>query len=492
MAKDIVIGLDIGTTSVKAVAFNKHGMVHYEAEVEYPLLTPQPGWAEQDPIVIEQSTLQVIKNLVLGGSIKPSDILSFGISSAMHSLICIDKNGNPLSNSITWADGRSTKQAREIKDNYGHLIYQQTGTPIHPMSPLTKLVWMKENNYNPYKQASKFISIKEFILYRWFGAELVDYSIASASGLFDLHTLDWNSTALTIAGITKEQLFKPVKPTEVITGLKSHIAKEIGIRNDIPFVIGASDGPLANIGIGAISPGEVAITIGTSGAIRQIVPTPKTDKLQQTFCYAITDSLSLIGGPTNNGGIVLRWLRDTIGHEGSYEELIALAKDVLPGSENLLFLPYLNGERAPLWNSDIRGSFIGLSLRHKKEHMIRAGLEGVIFSIYHVGQALERLAGSPQKILASGGFARSSLWLQILADVFNQEVQVPVSHQSSAWGAAWLSLYGIGEVNSLEQIKQHIPMQGSYLPDKKGNEKYQEMFKMYKDFSITLNNFKSK
>jgi gluconokinase len=488
MSKSYVIGLDIGTTSVKAVAFNKIGEAKGESEVEYPLYTPQPSWAEQSPLEIEQATIKVLQQLIENSGIPSSRILAVGLSSAMHSLICMSKEGEPLSPSITWADGRSSKQAKKLKEQGSHL-YQSTGTPIHPMSPLVKLVWMKENNVEAYSRASKFVSIKEFLLYRWFGTEIVDYSIASATGLFDLNTRKWNPSALEVAGITEDHLFTPVPPTEVISGLNKAIAQKIGLPEDIPFVIGASDGPLANLGIGAINPGEVAITVGTSGAIRQLVPAPKTDDSQETFCYTFTDSLSLIGGPTNNGGIVLRWLRDTLAPDESYESLLSLAEKVKPGSEGLLFLPYLNGERAPMWNSEVRGNLFGLSLRHGKEHMIRAGLEGVIYSIYHVGQALERLAGKPTKILASGGFARSPLWLQILADVFNQEVQVPLSHQSSAWGAAWVALNGIGEVRDLPSIKEHIPMLGTYTPNCDNHQVYKEAFKVYEELSLKTNEF---
>lgn len=487
MSQKYVIGLDIGTTSVKAVAFTKEGYVHSEGEVEYPLHTPHPRWAEQNPLEIEEAAITVINLIIKKGNIESPEIIAFGISSAMHSLICMDSNGEPLSPSITWADGRSIKQAELLQQENGKDLYMQTGTPIHPMSPLVKLMWMKANNYQPYEDANKFISIKEFLTYRWFGKSVVDYSIASATGLFDLHTLTWNQQALQTAGISEDQLFTPVPPTEVLTGLRQDIAQKMGISTTIPFVIGASDGPLANLGIGAINPGEVAITIGTSGAIRQVTSKPKTDPLQQTFCYTITDQLSLIGGPTNNGGIVLRWLKDLVAKDNDYNTLTELASQVKPGSEGLIFLPYLNGERAPIWNSNARGNLFGLTLRHQKEHMIRAGLEGVIYSIYHVGEALERLAGKSTTLYASGGFARSPLWLQIVADMFNQNVQVPQSHQSSAWGAAWMALYGVNEVSDLSKIKESIPMQVSYIPNLENHLIYKEMFQTYKKLSESLN-----
>ena len=486
MTNSIVIGLDIGTTSAKAIAFNKSGIVLAEYEIEYPLNTPHLGWAEQDPIEIENATITAIHCLITSSAIKSTTILAIGLSSAMHSLICMNDEGEPLSPSITWADGRAVNQASRLKE-HGLDLYKSTGTPIHPMSPLVKLIWMKETNFPPYKMASKFVSIKEFLLYRWFGSQFVDYSIASATGLFDSQTLNWSEEALRLAGITEDMLFTPVPPTTTITGIRGDFAQRMGLRTNTVFVIGASDGPLANLGIGAIEPGEVAITIGTSGAIRQIVSKPKIDHLQETFCYTFTDSLSLIGGPTNNGGIVLKWLKDILGENLSFDAMNSLAESVPAGAEDLLFLPYLNGERAPMWNSQMRGNLFGLSLRHGKEHIIRAGMEGVIFSVYHVGLALERLAGEPKKILASGGFARSPLWLQILSDVFNREVYVPLSHQSSAWGAAWLALYSIGEVKDLASIKEHIPMQGHYLPNKENHLIYSKMFPLYKELSETIN-----
>ncbi|WP_369384466.1 FGGY-family carbohydrate kinase [Halalkalibacter wakoensis] len=223
---------------------------------------------------------------------------------------------------------------------------------------------------------------------------------------------------------------------------------------------------------------------------------PETDELQEIFCYGVTENLWIMGGPTNNGGIVFQWLKDVLGEKeveqalangtSAYDLLTNHAKGVKPGAEGLLFLPFLNGERAPYWDANARGSFIGLTLSHKKEHMIRAGLEGVIFSMYSIGQALERLAGEPTQIFASGGFARSPLWLQIVADMFGQDVHVPVSHQSSAWGAAWFGLYALGEVPSLSAIKEHIPMSSTIVPNANHHALYQELYQTYSELYFSL------
>lgn len=476
--KKYVIGLDIGTTSTKAVIFNKGGNVVSEHEVEYPLFQPQPTYAEQDPEQIEKAAIHAIYQAVQ--EIDQNELIGVGISTAMHSIICVDEDGVPLSPSITWADGRSAEQAARLKSNEGLDIYLKTGTPIHPMSPFLKLVWMRENNYEAYKKAAKFVSIKEFLLFKWFGKWVVDYSVAAATGLFNIHHFSWEPDALKIAGISDNNLSTVVPPTYVLEGVDQSIANKMGINRKLPFVVGASDGPLANLGIGAIEKGEAAVTIGTSGAIRQMIKKPTLDKNQEVFCYTFTDQLWVMGGPINNGGIVLRWLKELFGEQNE-QILTNLASKVNPGSNGLLFLPYLNGERAPFWDANARGSFIGLSLSHRKEHLLRASLEGVIYSMYHVGEALERLADKPTKLLASGGFARSELWLQILSDVFGSDVQVPDSHQSSAWGAAWVALYSLNEVSTLTDIKKSIPMKLNVSPVPVHQKEYEILYHIFKD-----------
>lgn len=494
--KSYVIGLDIGTTSVKAVLFKRTGYVIAEREILYKTTHPHVGWSEQDPLEIETAVKNALKEMLEQCTVPSEDIAAVGLSSAMHSLICVNQNNEPLSPLITWADQRSVRQAEHLHSIPDSKIYINTGTPQHPMSPLAKLIWMKESGYPPYLQGRKFLSIKEFLLTRWFNEDVVDYAIASATGLFNISTLKWDHEALMEAGISEGQLSTPVPPTYVCQGLAAQLADYLGVRSDLPFVVGASDGPLANIGAGALEPGDVAITIGTSGAIRQMSASPQTDQKQEIFCYSVTDQLWVMGGPTNNGGNVFQWMKNVLGEEESrieksggaiaYEQLTQLAATSDVGANGLLFLPYLNGERAPIWNAHAKGAFIGLTASHTKADMIRAGLEGTLFSIYHIGKALERLAGEPKTILASGGFSRSKLWLQMLADIFGKEVHLPLSYQSSAWGAAWFGLVATGEEQRLEDIKGSIPMKETVHPNEKNHKNYQSMFDIYDHTSAQL------
>ncbi|WP_227937749.1 gluconokinase [Alkalihalobacillus deserti] len=486
MSKELVIGLDIGTTSAKAVVFNLSGNVIAESEEMITSYYPQTGWVEQDPNEIERLSVQAVRNAVEKANVQEGELLTVGISSAMHSLICVDEQGQPLSNAVIWADGRSSDQAEELMKTAGMKFYEKTGMPVHPMSPFIKLLWMKETKYEPYQKAAYFMSIKEFVIQKWFGQRIVDYSMASATGLFNRHTFQWDEDALALADIHKDQLSKIVPPTEIIKEIKHDISEAMGISNQLPFVLGSADGQLANLGIGAILPGEVAVTAGTSGAIRQFTKKAQVDKKHETFCYAFTEDYSIIGGPTNNGGIALQWLKELLNYQGSFDELTKEADRVSPGAEGMLFHPYVNGERAPLWNQSAKGNFYGVTITHKKEHFVRAVLEGITFNLYQIGKALERVAGEPEKLYVNGGLSRSPLWLQMLADVFGKEVYVPESHHSAAWGAAWTALVSIGKVASFEDIKKNVPMGEVVKPNAENHKIYLSVYEKYEKLAHDL------
>lgn len=485
-----VLGVDIGTTSTKSVLFSKKGEVIAQHTIGYPLHTPTPSTAEQNPEEIFQAVCGTIKQTVMKSSVEPADIVCVSFSSAMHSVIAVNDNGKPLTNCITWADNRSVKWTEQIKNELnGHSIYLRTGTPIHPMAPLSKIRWLKHEKEDVFSKASKFISIKEYVFYKLFKQYVVDYSIASATGMFNLKNLYWDEEALEVAGITKKELSEPVPTTYYLQGLDEELANEMGILSSTPFVVGASDGVLSNLGVNAIEPGVVAVTIGTSGAIRSVTNQPVTDPKGRTFCYALTENHWVIGGPVNNGGMTFRWVRDELASSevetasrlgiDPYEVLTKIASRVSPGSDGLIFHPYLAGERAPLWNSNARGSFFGLGMHHKKEHMIRAVLEGVIFNLYSVLLALEEQTGIPKKVQATGGFARSELWRQMMADIFDQEVTVPESFESSCLGAAILGLYALGRIDSLDVVGEMVGSTHQHKPIKENAEIYRQLIPIY-------------
>lgn len=497
MNPSYMIGVDIGTTSTKAVLFKENGSIVTQSNEGYPLHQPSPAVAEQDPEQILDAVIHTIAAVMQRSGIQPSELLFLSFSSAMHSVIAVDPAGKPLTACITWADNRSSAAAARLKNELdGHELYLRTGTPIHPMSPITKLMWLGEEQPELFRQTYKFISIKEYVFARLFGEYVIDHSLASSTGMFNLEQLDWDDAALRIAGITAGRLSKPVPTTQVIQGLLPGFAERLGVLASTPFIVGASDGVLSNLGVGAIQPGVVAATIGTSGAIRTVVDRPLTDPKGRIFCYALTEQHWVIGGPVNNGGMLFRWVRDEFAASevetakrlgiDPYEVLTRIAEQVPPGSSGLLFHPYLTGERAPLWNPDARGSFFGLSMTHRKEHMIRAVLEGVIFNMYTVLLAMEERIGRPSRILATGGFARSSLWRQMMADIFDQEVVIPESIESSCLGAVVLGLYATGRAKSLDIVFEMIGSTYQHQPVEAHAKVYKQLLPIFISVSRSL------
>jgi gluconokinase len=487
--KSYAIGIDIGTTSTKVVLFDEKGAAVAHHAKSYPLLAEEPGAAEQNPDEIFEAVVYSLRETVRKSGDLAGKVGFISFSTAMHSLIAVDADGKPLTNSITWADTRSESYAFAVKSSPEAIdLYKRTGVPLHPMTPLFKLQWLKNEYPEIFQKADKFVGIKEYILYRWFGEWATDYASAAAMGLWNMNTLTWDEEALQMAEVTADRL-PAIQPTTFYwNGLSETLAKDSGLDPSVKVVIGATDGPLSNLGVGAISPGDVAVTIGTSGAIRTTSTTPVLDIEGRTFCYPLTENHWVSGGPVNNGGIAFQWVHDLFHEkeiEGSYEELSKRAEAALPGAEGLVFLPHLTGERAPLWDAQAKGSFIGLTLRHKKDHMVRAVLEGTIFNLFQVYSLVKTQSQETAgvKIFATGGFTNSPVWKQILADVFQKEVSIPEHTESSCLGAVQLGRFAIGETEVLQEVAEETKQYGKVLPNPEYKETYEELFVIYQSLS---------
>lgn len=474
--KSYVIAVDIGTTSAKTLLVDKAGKITASYSVHYPMDTPSPEIAEQDPEIILQAVITGIGATIRQSGISGDQVLCVSFSSAMHSLMAVNQEGLPLTPLITWADNRSAAYASLLRGNgEGQKLYTRTGTPIHPMSPLIKLMWMRDNQPDIFAQAYKFIGMKEYIFYRLFKSYVVDYSIASATGLFNINRMDWDDLALEYAGILADRLSRLVPASHREIGLGQEIAMAMGLPTSTPFVVGAADGPLANLGAGAVDPGIFALSIGTSGAVRSIVSQPVVDPEGRLFCYALADGLWTIGGPINNGGIVFRWTRDVLASleaedgirkgRDPYDYLTELAHDISP--------------RAPYWNTNARGVFFGLSMNHSKKHMIRSVMEGIAFRLHSVVTALEELTGPAREIRVSGGFARSTLWRQMLSDVMDRSVTVMDTVESSGLGAAYLGFWAMGEFPHLLGVKDWGRCTERHISDQENYNTYKELIGIY-------------
>lgn len=485
-----VIGVDIGTTSTKAVLFQTDGTVMGSAYEFYPLIKEKPEFAEQELTAIYDAVLNTIKQVILKTKTTAEQIINVSFSSAMHSLILMDDENQPLTRSITWADNRANHCAEQLKSTNGSEIYQRTGTPIHPMSPLCKIIWFKEQQSELFEQTKKFIGVKEYVFYQLFGKYVVDYSVASSTGLFNIHDLTWDSLALREAGITIDQLPLAVSPTTQVSGMKEEIANELGLFVNTPFVLGGSDGCLSNLGVGAVDSKSVAITIGTSAAVRMVTDKPYVDTDERTFCYVLDENHYVVGGAINNGGVIMDWAKKQFFHsemaldkQDEYETMMELIASVPTGSNGLLFHPYLNGERAPLWQGEARGSFFGLHLMHEEKHFLRAVLEGICLNIYDVLHEITEQTGKPDKIIATGGFSQSPVWRQLLTDVVQQEIFIPESFESSCLGAVVLGLKSAGIIDEIKAVKSMIGFERHHQPNLQESTVYKDIFPLYRKLS---------
>lgn len=436
---DYYIGIDIGTTSTKTVAFSPDGAILASTSIPYITRHPARDQSEQDPKEIFEAVLDGLSQVIR--ALPESRPLLVSFSSAMHSLLAVDANGDPLTQCIIWADNRAAAVADRIHAaGLAPSFYNVSGVPVHAMSPLCKLIWLREQQPAIFAAAHRFIGIKEYVFFRLLSDYVLDTSVASASGLLDIRRLEWHQPLLTYAGVTTEQLSRLVPPG---TAFKLHADffrshPSLASLLNTPFVIGGSDGGLANLGSGATAAHSMAINIGTSSAARIVVSKPVLDPHMRTFCYHLYEGQYFIGGAGNNGAVLLQWLRETLlqSHK-SLEKLLAEASAIDPGADGLLVLPYLLGERAPLWDAHAKAVFFGLDVRHTQAHLVRAAMEAVVYSVYGTARILMEQT-TITEIRATGGFTKTDGWVQILADVCNCPVLLSDAVEASALGAVMI------------------------------------------------------
>jgi len=467
-ADAVLIGVDVGTTSTKAVAFTTDGRVVSTGGAGYPLLEPHPGHAVQDPDQIVDAVLESVREVVDG--LNGAEVAGLSFSVAMHSLLGLSPgHDRPVTPLVTWADTRATEQAQRLRSAPGGLaLHQRTGTPLHPMSPLPKLLWFREQEPKLFEHVGHWVGIKEYVMLRLCGALVVDHSVASATGLLNLAKRAWDDEALQHAGIEPEQLAELVPTTAVLPELTEEAAARTGLPVATPVVVGASDGPLANLGLGAVEPGVAACSIGTSGALRVMVDQPAVDPLGRVFCYALTENRWVVGGAINNGGVVLEWAGDALAPDlgpQPQEELLELAASVPAGAGGLLMLPYLLSERAPQWSALPQGAYVGLSRAHRRGHLVRAALEGVCLQLGLVLQSMRAAGLDIHEMRATGGFARSPLWKQMLADTLGMPISFPEGHEGSSFGAALLGMQALGLVPSIDVAADLVKVHSTVRPN---------------------------
>lgn len=460
-----VIGLDVGTTAVKVGLYSPDGTEHGVASRHYPLTAPHPGWAEQDPDQIVAASLEALAEVAEHAHRADLSVAGICVSAPMHSLIGLDGEQQPLTQMLTYADTRARRQADRLRaERLG--VYRRTGTPLHPMAPLAKLVWFHDEAPDLAGRVHCWVTSKEYLLLALTGKSVIDHASASATGLFDLERGTWDPEALRLAHIDDGQLARLVPTDHVLHGLTSTTVAKTGLPGGTPVVVGATDGVLANLGVGALSSSLGAVTIGTSGAVRVTVDAPVTDPGMRLFCYALTGDRWVVGGAINNGGLWLRWLRETIFHSAiGDDELTALAAAIAPGNDGVLVLPYLTGERAPQWSAAPSGVIFGLRFHHGRGHLVRGGLEGVAHQLRLVTDALAECGHSVPVLRATGGFTNSPLWIQTVADIVDVQLEVPRVTEATAFGAGVLGMAALGLIEDIDAVKDLIVVRDRVEPN---------------------------
>jgi len=454
----------------------------------YGVSYPHSAWAEQDPDEVRAAAIGTLAALVrdLSPDVR-SRIVGLGLSGIMHTLLAVSGQGTPLVPAMIWADTRATAEAAQAKSDLDEqAVYERTGCPIHPMYAPAKLLWLRSHRPDVFTEARYFCTLKEYVACALIGECVVDRGIASASGMVRLLSDRWDEGWLDYIGIAADRLFSLEEGTASFP-LLPEPAAATGLPAGLPVVLGSSDGVLASLGLGAVDGVRAAGMIGSSGAVRVAVRQPRTDPQRRTWCLYLAQECWIVGSSINNGGIVYQWAQETFGLKpdsptpSGHPRLEDGIAQMPVGTEGLLFLPFLAGERCPYWNADARGVMVGLGRHHRPEHMARAAMEGVALRMKSVHQAVEDVCGRTPEVRVSGGFVASPVWLQMVADALGRELVLTTEEQASAFGAALLAFIAQGVLADLDAAAALVQTERRVLPRAAEQQRWDELFAIYLD-----------
>ena len=486
----LVIGLDLGTTTCKALAVRPDGSVSASASNAYNIRSHLPGWAEQDPQAVWQTAVDTLSAVASRLAAPPS---ALSLSGAMHSLLPVTEDGTPLAAAMTWADTRAKAQARLLRGRTGsHGPYARTGCPLQPIYNPARLLWFRENNPEVFGRAAYFVSLKDWVLFRLTGKWATDIGLASTTGLLDIRSFEWDEEMLAFAGVSADRLPALVSPLAIAGAITGEAAEKTGLPAGLPVIAGGSDGGLANIGAGANTPGQVVISVGTTGAIRKVVDAPYLDGSIRTWCYVLMEGQWFAGGAINNAGLALQWVRDKfyadIPGDAGYERLLAEAAAAHPGAGGVLVLPYFTGERSPYWKPDASGLIYGLKQDTTRGQIARAALEGVAFCLADVWEALGEESQPPEHVSLTGSVTRIPLWAGIISDVLGLQLHLVDAADASALGAAIIGHMGLGNISRAGVIPTPDGRGNVVHPDPGRHKLYRQGHKAFRGLCVDFIN----
>lgn len=474
----VLLGLDVGTGGARCVAVDESGEVVAEASSEYPLSSPRPGWSEQAPEDWWRATKEVLGRVA---SEVEGEISGLGLTGQMHGSVFLDSSDEVIRPALLWNDQRTQEQCARITAAVGkERLVQISGNPALTGFQAPKVLWLRDNEPDLYEKTSRILLPKDYIRLKLTGEYATDASDAAGTLLLDMRSRDWSAEILEALEIPEEWMPKVYEGPEKTGELRKEVAEELGLPAGLPVAAGGGDNAAAAVGTGIVSEGLLSSSVGTSGVLFAHTDTfsPEPSGSLHAFCHAVPDAYHLMGVTLSAGGS-LSWWRETSGK--GYDELVEAAGKVPPGSEGLLFLPYLSGERTPHLDPGARGAFFGLTTRHTTAHMTRALMEGVIFSLRDSLEIMGELGVEAREIRATGGGAKSPLWRQLQADIYGRPIYRTVSEEGPAYGAALLGgissgVYGsVKDASSLVKLREEVTE-----PDRESARLYGEHYEVYR------------
>ena len=494
-----LMGIDVGTTGTKALLIDEQGNVKARATEEYELSTPKPNWSEQNPEDWWQATKTAIRRVLADSGVKPSEVKGLGLSGQMHGAVFLDKNHQVLRPAILWNDQRTGNECEEITTKIGaRRLIELTCNPALAGFTAPKILWVRKNEPKIYERTERILLPKDYARFRLTGEFATEVSDASGTLLFDVKNRRWSTTVLTELDIPRSFLPESFESPEVSGRISKVAADATGLAAGTAVVGGGGDQAAGAVGNGIVEPGIISSTLGTSGVVFAFSENPENNPEGRlhTFCHAVPGKWHMMGVMLSAGGS-LRWFRDALGQTeveearakgvDPYEILTAEAASAPPGSEGLIFLPYLAGERTPYPDPNARGVFLGISLRHRKSHLIRAVLEGVTFGMRDSLEIMRKLKIAVGQIRASGGGGRSPLWRQIQADVFGAPVVTINVDEGPAFGVALLAGVGTGVYRTVAEACKATIRVVDETPPIAGNAKvYDSYYRIYHSLYDTL------
>ena len=439
-----LLGIDVGTGGTRAVLINRDGEIVGSATCEHvPFASPKTGWAEQDPHDWHRATGSAVRQAISAVGIDSSEISAVGLAGQMHGAVLLDENNSVLRPALIWCDQRTQAQCDWLNANIGERkIIELTSNPALTNFTLTKLLWVRDNEPELWKRFRRVLLPKDYVRFRLTGEHAMDVAEASGTLMLDVAHRRWSEQMMSAAGIPMSCLPKLYESPEICGHISEAGAAHTGLKVGTPVVAGAGDQAGGAVGMGIVRAGAVSATIGTSGVVFAATDSPAMDPKGRvhTFCHAVPGRWHVMG-VTQAAGLSLRWFRDLL-RESSYEDLTREAAAVPPGSDGVLWAPYLMGERTPYLDPNARGTLTGLAASHTRAHVVRAILEGVAFSLKDTFSLFDEMQVPVRSIRLGGGGARSPLWRQIQADVYGHDVEILTAEEGAAYGAALLA--GVG------------------------------------------------